>query len=117
MEKEKELTLEQLPKAVFQLSEQLRKIEGLILNQFNPQPTKQPDKLLNVPQAAEFLSLAIPTVYSMVSRGEIPVMKRSKRLYFSTVELTDYLKQGRKKTNSEVEAEAVHLLNRKTGRN
>ena len=61
------------------------------------QPTET-DKLLTVHEAAEFLSLAVPTVYSMVSRGELPVMKRSKRLYFSRVELINYLKQGRKKT-------------------
>lgn len=74
------------------------------------------DQLFTIDQAAEFLSITKPTVYSLVSRGDLPVMKRSKRLYFSKDELTNYLKQGRKKTNSEIEAEAVHLLNRKSGR-
>lgn len=78
--------------------------------------TDQPDQLLTIEQAAEFLNLTKPTIYSLVSRNEIPVMKRSKRLYFSRIELLNYLKQGRKKTNSEVEAEAQHFLNRKKAR-
>ncbi len=67
-------------------------------------------------EAAEFLSLTVPTMYSKVSKGELPVMKRAKRLYFSRTELLDYLKAGRKKSNAEIEAEAeAYLLNRKKG--
>lgn len=34
----------------------------------------------------------------------------SKRIYFTRVELMEYLKAGRKKTNSEIVAEANHYL-------
>ena len=71
------------------------------------------DELLTVVQAASFLKLAVPTIYSKVSLGELPVMKRGKRLYFSSTELLDYLKDGRKKTNSEIEAEAQAYLRTK----
>jgi excisionase family DNA binding protein len=81
----------------------------------NEQPTTdQPEQLLTIQEAAEFLSLAVPTIYSKVSKGELPVMKRSKRLYFSRTELLDYLKEGRKKSNAEIEAEAkAYLSNNK----
>lgn len=46
-------------------------------------PFSQTEQLLTIQEAAEFLSLTVPTLYSKVSRGELPVMKRSKRLYFS----------------------------------
>jgi hypothetical protein len=36
----------------------------------------------------------------------LPVMKRSKRCYFSKVELINYLKLGRKKTLAETATEA-----------
>lgn len=52
----------------------------------------------------------MPTIYSKVSRGELPVMKRSKRLYFSRKELVDYLKEGRRKSNAEIEAQAESYL-------
>ena len=57
-------------------------------------PTGQPEQLLTIQEAAEFLSLTVPTMYSKVSKGELPVMKRSKRLYFSRTELMEYIKEG-----------------------
>lgn len=81
-------------------------------------PTEQPEQLLTVQEAAQFLNLTVPTIYSKVSKGELPVMKRSKRLYFSSTELMEYLKEGRKKSNAEIEAEAeAYLLNNKKGLN
>jgi excisionase family DNA binding protein len=77
---------------------------------------QQKDKLpetaefLTIQQAAEFLNLAVPTLYSKVSKGELPVMKRNKRLYFSKDELTEFIKSGRKKTILEIEADALKSL-------
>ena len=80
--------------------------------------TAPPEQLLTIQEAADFLSLTVPTMYSKVSKGELPVMKRSKRLYFSRTELLEYLKDGRKKSNSEIEQEAEsYLLNTKKGLN
>ena len=85
----------------------------------NEQPTTdQPEQLLTIQEAAEFLSLTVPTMYSKISKGELPVNKQSKRLYFSRTELLEYLKDGRKKSNAEIEQEAkAYLLNNKKGLN
>jgi len=64
------------------------------------------EELLTIKQAAEFLTLSVPTIYGLVQRAEIPVNKRGKRLYFSKQELTDWIKAGRKKTNDEISKEA-----------
>jgi excisionase family DNA binding protein len=97
----------------------LSSIENLILDLKQPtkvEPTEQPEQLLTVQEAAQFLSLAVPTIYSKVSKGELPVMKRSKRLYFSSTELMEYLKEGRKKSNAEIEQEAkAYLSNNRKG--
>lgn len=78
------------------------------------EPTEQPEQLLTVQEAAQFLNLTVPTIYSKVSKGELPVMKRSKRLYFSSTELMEYIKDGRKKSNAEIEKEAnAYLSNNK----
>ncbi len=100
-----EITFENLPKAVFILTGEVGEIKRLLLEKGNGTQT-EPDQLLTVQQAAEFLSLSVPTIYSMVSRGELPLMKRKKRLYFSRTELLDYLKQGRKKPVAETASEA-----------
>ena len=92
----------------------LSSIENLILDlKHQPkqvEPTEHSDKLLTIQQAAEFLNLAVPTLYSKVSKGELPVMKRSKRLYFSRIQLMDYIKEGRKKTLAEIASEADQYL-------
>ena len=80
------------------------------------EPTEQPEQLFNIKEAAEFLDLTVPTVYSKCSKNELPYMKRSKRLYFSRTELMDYIKKGRKKSNAEIDQEAeAYLLNNKNG--
>ena len=68
------------------------------------QPAAPDNELLTIEQAADFLSLTKQTIYSLVSRGEIPSMKRSKRLYFSREDLISYVKKGRRKTNDEIAA-------------
>ena len=105
-----ELTFEQLPEAVTRLAAKLENIEQLLLNQKEQEHREQPEQLLTVEQAAKFLTLSVPTMYSKVSRGEISHMKRGKRLYFSQKELIEYLKAGRKKSNAEIEAEANQYL-------
>jgi len=91
----------------------LSSIESLLIDLQNTSPqeaaTPAPE-LLTVQEAAEFLKLTVPTIYTKVSRCELPVMKRSKRLYFDRGELTNYVKAGRKLTNSEAEAEAEKHL-------
>ncbi len=71
-------------------------------------PSTQPetDQLLTIQQAAELISLSVPTLYTLVHKAEIPVSKRGKRLYFSKQELTDWIKAGRKKTVAEINSEA-----------
>lgn len=104
------LTFENLPTAVSLLSKKLENIERLLLQRADHQQTQLPDQLLTVEETAKFLNLSIPTIYSKVSKGELPVMKRSKRLYFSQTELTEYLKKGRRKTNIELEKDAEAYL-------
>lgn len=97
------LTFEQLPNAVSEILRKLEQIEGILLeHSFNKQHSNH-DQMLNVKEAAEFLGLAVPTIYSKVSKRELPVMKRSKRLYFSKDELLGYLKRGKRMTLLEIE--------------
>ncbi|MDM1534221.1 helix-turn-helix domain-containing protein [Myroides marinus] len=84
--------------------------------QNNNQTTEQPEKFLTIQEASKFLNLTVPTLYSKVSKCEVPSFKQGNRLYFSSVELTEYLKQGKKKTYAEIEAEAEnYLFNNKKG--
>jgi len=107
------LTFEQLPKAVTMLTREFSELKNLLsplIGKQRQQCTEQPEQLLTVKGAAEILGLSIPTIYSKCSRREIPFMKRSKRLYFSSSELMEYLKEGRKKSTTDIEKEALAYL-------
>ena len=60
---------------------------------------------------------AKPTVYNWVHTSFVPHHKRGKKLYFLKSEIDTWLKQGRKKTNSEIEAEADNYLSNRKGKN
>ncbi|SDK57038.1 transcriptional regulator, AlpA family [Pedobacter sp. ok626] len=100
-------TFEQLPEAISTLHEKVDSIKDLLVE--NQLASQSPHSdLLTITQAAEFLKLSVPTLYTKVSRGEIPVNKRGKRLYFSTGELSAWIKAGKKKTVEETQSDLKH---------
>jgi len=110
---EQTLTFDQLPNAVELLTKEVSELKRLLIQKQAP-PTTQPEQPFNIQEAAELLGLTVPTIYSKVSKRELPVVKRGKRLYFFRSELLEYLKEGRKKSNAEIEQEAeAYLLNHK----
>ncbi|MDI9864415.1 helix-turn-helix domain-containing protein [Flectobacillus sp. DC10W] len=75
------------------------------------------NKLLTVEETAKFLNLSVPTIYSKVSKRELPALKQGKKLHFLKSELFEYLKRGRKKTNEEIAEEASAYTKKKGGKN
>jgi excisionase family DNA binding protein len=96
------LTFDQLPAAISLL---IREVNSLKLA-LQAAPPEQADQLLTVDQAAAFLTLAKPTIYAMISRGDLPNLKRGKRVYFQKSDLLNYLKEGRRKTYQQIKEEA-----------
>lgn len=66
--------------------------------------------LLTIAEAAELVNLSKSTLYSLCSKGEIPYIKKRKRLYFSEKELLDWLNSGRQKTNSQIQQEVNYYM-------
>lgn len=96
----------------------LRDLENLVftqvcraLSQLNPQtPDPVREDLLTIAQAAELLSVAVPTVYGYVHQRAIPCMKRRGRLYFSRTELLEWIKTSRRSTIDEIRSEAIQSI-------
>lgn len=105
-----DLTFDQLPKAVIMLTKEISELKQLLTQQQEEKAQEPIEKLLSVQETAKFLNLSVPTIYSKVSRRELPFMKRGKRLYFSSAELLEYLKKGRMKSNKDIEDEANAYL-------
>lgn len=102
------------------IATQLSNIENLLLDIKQAVPknstTSEADELMTVQDAATFLKLSVPTIYGLTQRAEIPVCKRGKRLYFSKLELTAWIKEGRKKTLTDTASEADNYLKKKRGK-
>lgn len=105
------LTFDQLSSSCYEIQLKLESIEQLLLQLSKNQP--ETDKIFTVSEAADFLNLSTATIYGLLSTGELPVMKRSKRCYFSKLELIAYLKKGRRKTNQEIEEAANEYLRKR----
>lgn len=100
------LTFEKLPEAVAFLIKEVSEIKRLLTEKLEAPFPELHEQVLDIHEAAKFLNLTVPTIYSKVSKRELPYMKRSKRLYFSPTELLEYVKEGRRKTTDEIEQEA-----------
>lgn len=84
-----------------------------VLRSVNIAPQDAPDKIMDVHEASELLGISPATIYSKVSKRELPCMKRGKKLYFSRNELLKYLHGGRRKTAEEVDAIAQDYVSRR----
>ena len=110
------LTFEKLPEAVSQLYKKIENVERLILQNAENKTADTAEKFLTIKEAAELLHLAVPTLYSKVSRRELPCFKRGKRLYFSRQSLIQFLKEGKIKTKDEITASAGAFIKKKGGK-
>jgi len=99
------------------INARLSNIENLLLELKHSEKTIQnissDNELLTIQDAANFLNLSVPTIYSLVSQSKIPVNKRGKRLYFSKIELITWIKSGRRKTIDEISKEAESYIKSK----
>ncbi len=96
-----------------EFDERLNSIENLLrelntrLSQFQPEPRRIP---VSIDQVSELTNLAKPTLYGLVSARKIPFSKKGKKLYFFEDEIIDWIRQGKRKTLAEIDAEAdAHL--------
>lgn len=81
----------------------LERIETMVEN-LSPENLSE-DNLLTVDQTSKLVKLSVSTIYSKVSRKEIPAFKIGKRLYFSKDEITAWIKSGKIKTIAEIRDE------------
>jgi len=113
----KGLTLETLPKAFTQLTNEVSEIKRLLLENSNEQPTEA-DRWFDLNELCQYHpdKPSKQTVYGWVNAGTIPVHKGAKKLRFLKSEIDNWLKQGRKKTLAETASEAdLYLTKRKRG--
>ena len=112
-----EISFNEMPQALVHLINKVEKIETLL-------ETKQPqaqegDQWLNLNDLCNYHPdhPAKPTVYAWIGQRSIPYHKKGKKLMFLKSEIDNWLKEGRRKTAAEIQAEAEQFVtsNRKGG--
>ena len=98
-------TFENLPLLIKELKEEVLGLKSIIEECRIPNEEKK--ELLNIDEVSELLSLSKSTIYTKVSRRELPFIKQSKRLYFEKSEILSCLHSSRKPTLGELN-EDVH---------
>jgi excisionase family DNA binding protein len=104
-----QITFEQLPETIGIIHQKIDRIAAL-LQQNKTLQEPDADELLSVQQAATFLKLSVATLYGFTHNATIPFCKKGKRLYFSKLDLTEWVKTGRNKTKEEIAFEADIFL-------
>jgi predicted DNA-binding transcriptional regulator AlpA len=70
--------------------------------------TETADEIGGLELAERITGYKPSTIYDLVFKRQIPHSKRGKRLMFSRIELTAWLTENRRKTQSELRAEAAN---------
>lgn len=95
------------------------RVTANILEAVRSEQPEHSDHLLTIEEVATLLHLAKATVYTKVSKNELPgVCKQGKRLYFDRQIIIEWIKQGRKTSNVEIKQDYKdYLLNLRQGLN
>lgn len=62
-----------------------------------------PEDILDIQEAAQFLKLSINTIYGYTSQSRVPFIKRGKKLYFEKSKLEAWLKEGSRESIKDIE--------------
>lgn len=73
-------------------------------------PENMTKDMLTINEACAFTGYKKSTIYGLVSRREIPHSKKGKNLYFSRRELDEYMREGKRKTRTEIAIDADRRL-------
>jgi excisionase family DNA binding protein len=88
------LSFDHLPKEIARLHSRMDFVEDTLKRIAGINKPIIEEEILTVPQVAQLLSLSIPTIYGLIHRKELPIMKRGKRVYFKRSQIIDYLEKG-----------------------
>lgn len=78
-----------------------------------PMESHDDDIIYNVDEAAKYLRITKQTIYGYVCRNQIINYKGGKRVYFRKKDLDDWIEQGRRRTQAEINDEADNYIKRR----
>ena len=115
---DKDITFEDLPKAMSWLMEKMNKLDSKIDSLSNTPQAQPSDQWMNLKELCDYLPShpAEQTVYGWTSCHQIPYHKRGKRIMFLKSEIDAWLHDGKMKSQKELEEEASRYIRTKRNR-
>ena len=115
---DKNITFEDLPKAMSWMMDKLNKLDSKIDGLNNIPQIRPADQWMNLKELCEYLPShpAEQTVYGWTSCHQIPFHKRGKRIMFLKSEIDAWLHDGKRKSQKELAEEAAQFINAKRNR-
>jgi len=96
------ITFEKLPETVATILREIYKIRDLVERDREPIQKRKP---IGIKEACLILQKAVPTVYALARKNQIPCSKIQGKLYFYEDQLINWIDSGRRKTTAEIETE------------
>ena len=114
----KNITFEDLPKAMSWMMDKLNKLDSKIDGLNNIPQVRPADQWMNLKELCEYLPShpAEQTVYGWTSCHQIPFHKRGKRIMFLKYEIDAWHHDGKRKSQKELAEEAEQFINAKRNR-
>ncbi|CAM1352365.1 helix-turn-helix domain-containing protein [Tenacibaculum insulae] len=107
------ITFENFPIVLAQILKEQKELKTLLLSKSTSQQPEL-EEPINIKEVSKLTELSVPTLYGYVQRNEIPHYKKGNRLKFFKTEIINWVKDGKVKTVSEIEADAdAYLSNHK----
>jgi len=97
------MTDEAIDELVNRISEKLKK-------SFELHGDAKEDELLTIKEASKLINLAVPTIYGLVHKNEIPFSKGKKKLYFNRAELLEWVNSGRPTSKKDLDKKVDDYL-------
>ena len=112
---DKNITFEDLPKAMSWMMDKLNKLDSKIDGLNNIPQVRPADQWMSLKELCEYLPShpAEQTVYGWTSCHQIPFHKRGKRIMFLKSEIDAWLHDGKRKSQKELAEEAAQFINAK----
>lgn len=112
---DKNITFEDLPKAMSWMMDKLNKLDSKIDGLNNIPQIRPADQWMNLKELCEYLPShpAEQTVYGWTSCHQIPFHKRGKRIMFLKSEIDAWLRDGKVKSEKDLENEAARFIKSK----
>ena len=115
---DKNITFEDLPKAMSWMMDKLNKLDSKIDGLNNIPQIRPADQWMNLKELCEYLPShpAEQTVYGWTSCHQIPFHKRGKRIMFLKSEIDAWLHDGKRQPEINIGTAAMSAINAKRNR-